>query len=273
MTIEKLYDSTIAEHYGAVTATALEPMHDLCLQQIANFLPADRSYRIVESSVGTGEFLAKFIHYIEDQNSGTDLDIIGFDVSRAMLDQAKQKVAFNGHVLPFQRAIEILDTQTVDLICAHYVLSYVPLKELTHTASRLLKKGGLISIASTLFDPSYPAMKRLHSSPIATLIGANKTPMRDLVNIPGDRTLLENELHDLGFEVLKSEEIPKDYSFASLKDYLVWAYYGGWATHAIDALGVRPNMLSRWIHFICNRLYFPIEESQTHLCLLARKVA
>lgn len=129
--------------YDYVFGKLLHPGRESAVRYINQHLPADA--RILEVGVGTGLSLPLYRE---------DLTIVGIDVSREMLDKAKQRVERED--LRQVAALVEMDAENLkfpdcsfDAVVAMYVASVVPnLERFIHEITRVCVAGGAIIVVN-----------------------------------------------------------------------------------------------------------------------------
>jgi len=74
-----------------------------------------------------------------------------------------------------------------------------------------------------------------------------------------------------GFVVRQCETFQPKLKFRDLDEFLDFAYYGGWLTPFIDAIGL--HQAGAFTRFILNRFFFPMEDHHSIEIHLAQKVS
>lgn len=77
------------------------------------------------------------------------LRFTGLDISPAMLAAASARLPLKAVLAPAQDAEHHLQTQSFDWVLAHFILAYVPLRDVLQQAHKLLKPGGVLSLVSS----------------------------------------------------------------------------------------------------------------------------
>lgn len=254
------YDDDWGGIYAAARACCVEQIHRASRQR---GLPPDT----VDLGIGTG-------------NSLVDLErrlslgkCIGFDLSRGMLKQARSKL---GERVELLREDALLATRrmpaaSVDLVLCHFLLSFVAAEPLLDQAYRLLRPGGLFSLATS----TQRSLGELHSgrfSRTGRLLGVRRELHK--VSTPADHRHCLELLRARGFTIVDDHSQRRRVLFESFNDIRDWALNSGWVAASLDdpfglriACGTAIFALAR----VTMHPLYPIEAHSEISIVLARK--
>src|SRR5262249_44583569 len=92
----------------------------------------------------------------------------------------------------------------------------------------------------------------------------------DLVCNPADREEVVQTLERHGFAVRACEVFEPALKFRSFREFMAFAYHGGWLTPFIETLGLhKAGMTTR---LLMNLFLFPVEDRHNIVIALAQKV-
>lgn len=225
--VTRVYDR-IAARYDEDWAGIYASARRCCLEQIGRAAqdfaqPLDT----VDLGIGTGNSLHELRARVQLGQC------TGFDVSPGMLQQAAGKLG--DHVALVRddalAASKRLQTASTDLVLCHFLLSFVAAEPLLDEAYRLLRPGGLISLATS----TQRSLSELHSGRFyrsGQILGVRRALRRS--STPADHRHCLGLLRERGFEPIESCLQRRRLQFRSFADVRNWALNSGWAAAALD---------------------------------------
>ncbi|MDV6345002.1 class I SAM-dependent methyltransferase [Nitrosomonas sp. Is37] len=195
---------------------------------------------IVDVGTGTGENILLAKNFF-----GSLDEVYGIDISRKMLEIAKEKYPPMQTVQASALSMSNFIHHKVDLVFIHFLLSYVSIDKLLPLVSQLLKPDGYISIASSLLS-SWPKGQKLGMS-----LGLSPGSAKHY--IPKSSEELRSKLTDLGFKEADSIEIRKRMIFDSIDDVYRFGFEQGWVYQLfelLDCAGNPEKFAKDWGHII-----------------------
>jgi SAM-dependent methyltransferase len=265
--IQRQYDEVIAEHYDLDPYRVIGRSLDRAVAQIGRELglgARSASIQVLDLGVGTGSFLAKLGAHVGP------IRPYGIDISQKMIDIASQKVP--GLNAAVDDAVN-LDAQflgeSFDIICTHYVTGFVPMAELATKIRDRLASGGYWSLVGGT-KGGFPALRSKADSKAARLLfGGNTVDVDDRVCNPADRAEILRTFETHGFDVCRCETFAPRLDFKNLDDFLAFAYYGGWLTPFVEALGL--HRMQGTTKAEVDSLFFPVTDYHSIEIALAKK--
>jgi SAM-dependent methyltransferase len=268
-TIQRQYDEVISPHYDRDPQSVIGDSLERAADQIQNrkVLGSNSARtRILDVGVGTGRFLAKL-----KALGGQRVQPFGLDLSEKMVDIARQKVPdLIAAVDDAANLAEHFPDQSFDLICTHFITGFVPMQLLAPKICERLDKGGYWSLVGGT-KAGFPALQtKAQAKPLRWLFGGRKLVIDDHVCNPADRTEVVQTLEENGFAVRECETFEPALNFRKFKDFMDFAYWGGWLTPFIEALGLhKANAMTR---LMLNLFFFPVHDHHSIEIVLAQKV-
>jgi len=268
-TIQRQYDEVIASHYDldpqAVTGDTL----DRAAEQIrTQLLLGDRStpLRVYDVGTGTGMFLTRLRAL-----AGDNLQPFGLDLSQKMIDCAYQKIPDLVGAVDTAANLEChFPDQSFDLICTHFISGFVPMSVLAPKVWSRLEEGGYWSYLGAT-KGAYPNLRaQANHKLLRWTLGGPKLDIDGLVMSPANRQEVFDTMERTGFVVRQCETFQPKLRFRDLDEFLDFAYYGGWLTPFIEAMGL--HKAGPFTRFVLNRCLFPIEDHHSIEIHLAQKV-
>src|SRR5262249_47258857 len=157
-----------------------------------------------------------------------------------------------------------------DLISTHFVTGFVPMSALAPQIHRRLAAGGYWSLVGGT-KAGFPALQKKGRSPVGRWLYGGPTPsLDDVVCNPAGREEGVRELTAHGFALRAVETFTPEFEFCNLDEFLAFAYYGGWLTPFIEALGLHKAKPAT--KALLNLFVFPIRDHHSIEIVLARKV-
>lgn len=264
--LSKLYNR-IATTYDSDWNGIYRDSREININQIVKRLESKTIVSALDLAVGTG-------NVFHELSKRVDIECcIGNDISTGMLDQAKQKL--NGSFVSIcDDALNIerhIPRQSQDLILCHFIFSYVDPNDILERAYRLLKPGGLISIASST-QQALVEIHRDHFPKAGKLLAVDASLGRSYT--PGSHQELCEIVNRHGFEILENEQYQKETSFCSFDDVSDWAMGSGWAAQYFDRyywvkrLGARAWFASAKLLY---QPFYPVKATNDISLILARR--
>jgi SAM-dependent methyltransferase len=269
-TIQRQYDEVIASHYDLDPQSVTGDTLDRAAEQIrTQRILGDLStrLRVYDVGMGTGMFLTRLRAMADDQ-----IQPFGLDLSQKMIDCAYQKIPdLVGAVDTAVNLDAHFPEQSFDLICTHFISGFVPLHVLAPKVWSRLEEGGYWSYLGAT-KGSYPNLQaKADNQVLRWMLGGPKLDIDSMVMSPANQQEVFDTLERNGFVVRQCETFQPELKFRDLDQFLDFAYYGGWLTPFIEAIGLhKAGALTR---FVLNRFFFPIEDHHSIEIHLAQKVA
>lgn len=239
-----------------------------CLRQIATELaPTDSPLDVVDLGIGTGNAL-------RDLRSRIPLGrCTGFDLSRGMLDQAAHKLGPGVSLIrdDAKNAADYLAPASQDLVLCHFLLSFVDPERMFEIAFRLLRPGGVLSLATSTRQ-SLRELSRGRFRRASKVLGVRRSLQK--AHTPRDHRHCQRMLEAHGFDVAAEHLHRQPLRFESFDDVRNWALNSGWIPSALDdPTGLRIVCGSAAIACVELLMYplYPVEAVTDISIVLARK--
>jgi SAM-dependent methyltransferase len=228
---------------------------------------AEASLRVLDLGMGTGRFLGRL-----GELAGP-LKPYGIDISQKMVEIARARVeGLTAVVDDVARLDAHFGAEPFDLVASHFVTGFVPVRVLAPKIRRRLAPGGLWSLVGGL-QTGFPALQRMaERRSIRWLFGGGAEALKvsDFTS-PRELAELVVELERSGFVVREAELFAPTLRFADFREFLDFAYYGGWLTPFLESRGVhRAGPIVRALLDAC---FFPFDDEHRIAIVLAEKRA
>ncbi|MGD2171944.1 MAG: class I SAM-dependent methyltransferase [Gammaproteobacteria bacterium] len=197
----------------------------------------------------------------------------GFDLSRGMLRQARSKLGDRVELLREDalRAARHMPAASADLVLCHFLLSFVAADPLLDEVYRLLRPGGLFSLATS----TQRSLGELHSgrfSRTGRLLGVRRELQK--ASTPADHRHCLELVRTRGFTIVDEHSQRRQLLFESFADVRDWALNSGWIAGSLDdPFGLRiacATAIFALARLTMHPLY-PIEAHSEISIVLARK--
>lgn len=259
-----LYDQ-VAEHYDiADRFQVITETHHLFHEQVQKRLSERYTpLTIVDFGVGDGRLLGSL------KSLFPDAKLIGLDTSSGMLQLAEQDYGITTIQTDFRQADQYIAPHSADLIIAHFILAFIDYETLLQVASRVLKPGGLLSIAATTYE-SFPKGHTLIEKRIQALkftkallsywyhraLNQTHTPKTDEQKI--------KFIHQAGLKRLDYSVFSKRLHCESINACYDYGFRAGWLPNAINYSWIPPKCVES-ICKACLKHLLPIPFDDEHI--------
>jgi len=268
-TIQRQYDEVIASHYDRDPQSVIGDSLDRTIAHIQRHLLAinPAPLRALDIGMGTGRFLHKL-----KVCSNRPIVPFGLDLSEKMIDVARSRLPDLVAAVDDAANLEShFQTEVFDLLSTHYLTGFIPLHVLAPMIRKRLAEGGYWSFIGGT-KAGFPILAAKMHSPALRLLFRGKTPeVDDLVCNPLDQDEVTRTLIANGFVIRQCETFLPPLQFATFDEFLEFAYWGGWLTPFIEALGL--HRAGKLLRALLNVLVFPIADQHNIVIVLAQKTA
>ena len=269
-TIQRQYDEVIASHYDLDPQSVTGNTLDRAAEQIRNqqiLADASAPLRVYDVGMGTGMFLTRLRALTGDR-----IQSFGLDLSQKMIDCAYQKIPDLVAAVDTAAHLDAhFPEQSFDLISTHFISGFVPLHVLAPKVWSRLEDGGYWSYLGAT-KGAYPGLQaKANNKLLRWMFGGQSLDIDSMVLSPANQQEVFAVLERSGFVVRQCETFQPKLKFRDLDEFLDFAYYGGWLTPFIDAIGL--HQAGAFTRFILNRFFFPMEDHHSIEIHLAQKVS
>jgi ubiquinone/menaquinone biosynthesis C-methylase UbiE len=260
------YDSDFCQLYEHAHNRVIDQLNEHVLGQAGQMdqlLTAGAKVR--EGCVGHALDLAggtgQFWHRLRGQLSWQSLTIN--DVSSSMLACAKQKLPTDTHFMQgdLGRILEAVLPERFDLVTSHFLFSFVCRKRIFETAHRLLRRGGVFSIATT----TQQDLKALYTGRFKIaghLFRVERYVSR--AHTPQYHGTLHDELASAGFEVISHAHLKSPIVLNRFEDVRAWALDSGWAASFFERFPRLKMALTTGAFRVAERVMHPLYPITAH---------
>jgi ubiquinone/menaquinone biosynthesis C-methylase UbiE len=266
--IQRQYNDIIAPHYDEDPQSVTSDTLDRAVAQLRRRQPAGANgmpFKVFDVGMGTGLFLAKL-----KAAMGCSIEPFGLDLSAKMIEVARTKIRDLTAVVD---NADNLDAhflhESFDLIATHFITGFVPATVLAPKIWDRLAEGGCWSLIGGT-KQGFPALQtKANSRFLRWMLGGKELDVDHMVCNPADRAELVQTLERHGFVIRECETFRPEIRFANLNEFLDFAYYGGWLTPFVEALGL--HEARAMVRLVLNTFVFPINDHHCIEVVLAQK--
>jgi SAM-dependent methyltransferase len=268
--IQRQYDEVIAAHYDLDPQGLIGDSLDRALAQIqeeAITVAVDTPLRVLDIGMGTGRFLEKL-----SSESERPIQPFGLDVSARMIEVARTRLPDLVAAVDDAANLDAhFPPEAFDLVSTHFVTGFVPAEILAPKIwSRLAPAGHWSFVGGT--KAGFPELQnKADSKALQWVFGGKTLAVDDLVCNPANRADVVGTLERHGFVIRACETFEPPVSFANLNEFLEFAYYGGWLTPFVAALGLHKT--NAMVRALMNTFVFPMRDHHNIEIALAQKAA
>lgn len=225
--VARVYDD-VAHTYDSDFFRLYERAHTGVIDQVCAYLGnigADARGCVghaVDLAGGTGQFW----HRLQAQLNWSSLTLN--DASTSMLSCAKRKLPNDTAFIQgdSRKIVDHVTPYSKDLVTSHFLFSFLDRQSVYNTAIRLLKTGGLFSIATTT-QQDLKALYTGRFEKTGKILRVERYLSRACT--PPSHEALGKELADFGFELVDQTHLTPPFEFLCFEDVRAWALESGWA--------------------------------------------
>lgn len=229
------YTDEVVEKYADDPFGLLAETQNLVHQQLSHILEARLGNhhidRLLDVAIGHGK------SFIQADKHFDVTEFIGNDYSAGMLEEAKKNFpnfkAIHGDCVEIDKHIP---AESVDVVYAHYVLSYVNAINLFKAIHHVLKPGGYLSLATSTWDNLRDAQE-VFQKELPFLFNREKSIQRYKGKIPINGEHVQQMLRQCGFTNIAIDYVKTEMTFNHFDEF--WAYFAeaGWHVQSARITG------------------------------------
>jgi SAM-dependent methyltransferase len=263
--IQRQYDEVIASRYDfdpqGLTGKAL----DRAVAMMEGRLPGEPDelpLKVLDLGCGTGLWLEKL------RNAGVKLQPYGLDLSKKMVEVAHTRIPdLVSEVDDAAKLDDYFPEGNFDLVGTHFITGFVPLEVLAPKVHQKLAPGGLWSVMGATRGGFPELQRKASSAPCRWLFG--KLDVAKQVCVPADQNEVARTLQQHGYSVRHCENVRLPVSFRTFDEFMEFAYFGGWLTPFIEAVGL--HKAGRVVRFFMDSFFFPVQDHHSIFLVLGEK--
>jgi SAM-dependent methyltransferase len=268
--IQRQYDEIIVSRYDRDPQSVIGDSLDHAIAQIQShqLISANASpLQVLDVGLGTGRFLEKLTAAAQ-----RPIQPFGLDLSQKMIDVAHGRipslVAVRDNAANLDACFE---SQFFELVATHFVTGFVPLRVLAPKIWRKLRYGGYWSFVGGT-KAGFPVLQRkANADALRWVLGKRTLDVDGLVTNPADHQEVAEEMACNRFVVRTSKTFTPELRFANFREFLEFAYWGGWLTPFIESMGL--HRAKPALRMLFDTFIFPIEDHHSIEIVLAQKTS
>lgn len=266
------YRQDVAEKFHRDPFAIYEKTRQEALQQLQQLQLSDLP-QVLDIGAGTGDSLQAI-----QQQFVTD-KLYAMDISADMLALARKRLPNLETILgTIDQLPKHLAAETCDLVMSQFILAYVDADQLFQQAKRVLKPGGIYSIATTTTQCFGKTLERILRKEKSLLNKLTVRASRDNVeaereSVPKDMASFCDYAKQQGFKVLQAREMQHDLRFYNWRELWAYAYDAGWFINYLIERKITPfkGMLAFKLAQFIKLIQVPLIETSHVLVLTLQK--
>lgn len=272
MSLKAMYND-IAENYATANRFgAITQSHQVAIDQLQRFyLGMQPHYKVLDLGVGDGLFLQK-LHHVMSQAEFT-----GIDVSADMLKRAHEKLTLITIEGSATQASKFLPPHSQDLILAHFVNAYIPIKVLFNEAKLLTRANGHFSMITTTYDSFPLAQQRLaefisEGSILSSVVGHYYKSLVKNTTVAANNNELMHAFKQHQFEVIAHQRLEIPITINTIDELALFGIDGTWFLNSLSIRMLPKIFLIQRLKRLFSKIFtFPYHDTHIIDVVLARK--
>ncbi len=272
--IASYYDNISKNYYNTadIFGVLSQSCHTAAQQALGSeLLSHPHHLRILDLGVGDGTFL-KLMH----QNI-PNAELTGIDVSKEMLKIAQLQVPFHSIQCSAADADKHLPIHSQDLIIAHFISAYVPVRILFQQAKTMSKANGYFSFVTSTYE-SFPESQTqianfvAQDTLIGNLVGHYYKSILSRTPVASGMDEIHQLIEEFDFKLVHHQRIEIPIYFEDIEKLTEYAIHGGWFFNLLPETSFAKDfILERIKRFVARILKFPHRDTQVIDVLLLKK--
>lgn len=272
MALKALYSdvssrSGTANRFGSVSLS-----HQQAVAQIKRaHLGLKPHYKVLDLGVGNGDFLKKLQHCMPEAA------FTGIDVSPGMLHQACKLVPLTPIEASATEANHYLPHHSQDLVLAHFINAFVPIKKIFNQAKLLTRANGHFSLITTTYESFPIAQQQLaefiaKESLLSSIVGHYYKGIVKNTTVAAGEEELMNAFTQHQFEVVEHQRLSIPIVINSLDELAVFGIEGTWFLNGLSIRMLPRNFLLQRLKRLFSKIFtFPYNDTHIIDVVLAKK--
>ncbi|PWY54216.1 methyltransferase [Legionella qingyii] len=272
MSLKAMYNN-IAENYAMANRFgAISQSHQVAIEQMKRFyLGVKPHYKILDLGVGDGAFLKKL------QQVMPQAEFTGIDVSAEMLKHARETLPLITIEGSAAQASKFLPPHSQDLILAHFINAYIPIKVLFHEAKLLTRANGHFSMITTTYDSFPVAQQRLaefitEDSILSSVVGHYYKSIVKSTTVAANNNELMQAFKQHQFEVIAHQRLEIPITLNTIDELALFGIEGTWFLNTLSIRMLPKIFLIQRLKRLFSKIFtFPYHDTHIIDVVLARK--
>lgn len=267
MSLKAMYHNTPANRFGAISKS-----HQVAIEQMQHFfLGMKPHYKVLDLGVGDGSFLKEL------QEVMPQAEFTGIDVSTEMLQHAQEQLPLVTIEGSAAQANKFLPPHSQDLILAHFINAYIPIKVLFNQAKLLTRANGHFSLITTTYDSFPVAQQRLaefisEDSILSGVIGHYYKSIAKNTTVAASNDELILAFQQNQFEVIAHQRLEIPITLNTLDELAIFGIEGTWFLNTLSIRMLPKIFLIQRLKRLFSKMFtFPYHDTHIIDVVLARK--
>lgn len=264
-TIADRYD--LADQFGSISKS-----HKAAVKQIEQMVPfTHQDFRVLDMGVGDASFIKKLHGFMPNAH------FTGIDVSPEMLKNAKNQMDLTTIEASAVDAPKYLPLHSQDLVLAHFINAYIPMKSLLDAVRLSVKTSGYFSFITTTYDSFPVAQKYLadfvaEGSLLSRVVGHYyKSVLKNTTVALGKKELLASLAHG-GFEVVDHQRFEIPIILNNIDELALFGIEGTWFLNSLSIKMLPKSFLLQRLKRLFERIFtFPYHDTHVIDVVIAKK--
>jgi ubiquinone/menaquinone biosynthesis C-methylase UbiE len=265
--------NAIAEHYNAADQFgAISKSHEVAIDQLKKTpISRKKSCKVLDLGVGDGAFLLKLTPFLNSPN------LTGIDISKEMLNKANQVLPINPIETSAASASHFLPHHSQDLVLAHFINAYIPIKTLFHEANILTRANGYFSLITTTYD-SFPQAQAYLTSFInqdtllSNIVGHYYKSIVKNTTVAASEDDLKQAFKTHEFQIVEHQRLSIPITLNNIEELTTFGIDGTWFLNTLSIKILPKKFLIARLQRLFTQIFtFPYHDTHVIDVVLAKK--
>jgi ubiquinone/menaquinone biosynthesis C-methylase UbiE len=272
MSLKAMYNN-IANHYAIANRFgSISESHECAIAQIKRaHLGLRPKYKVLDLGVGNGTFLQRL------QAEMPYADFTGIDISGEMLANAQKLFPLKTIEASATDASHYLPHHSQDLILAHFINAYLPIRTLFKQAKLLTRANGHFSLITTTYESFPVAQQQLadfiaNDSILSSIVGHYyKAIVKNTTVAAGEEELLHS-FEQSHFNIVEHQRLHIPIVLNDIDELARFGIEGTWFLNSLAIRMLPKNFLIQRLKRLFSRIFtFPYHDTHVIDVVLAKK--
>lgn len=272
MSLKAMYNKIAPNYITADQFGSISDSHAAAIWQIRQENLGHRPhYKVLDLGVGNGAFLKKL------KSCMPKADFTGIDISGEMLHRARKALPLTAIEASATEASHYLPPHSQDLVLAHFINAYIPIRTLFSEASLLTRANGHFSLITTTYE-SFPLAQRYladfiaEGSILSKIIGHYYKAMVRNTMVASGRDELLHAFSQHHFKIVDHTRLEIPISIKNLDELAIFGIEGTWFLNSLSIRMLPKSFLLQRLRRLFEQIFtFPYHDTHIIDVVLARK--
>ncbi|KTD24301.1 small-molecule methyltransferase IraA [Legionella lansingensis] len=256
-----------ADRFGSITQS-----HRAAIAQIRRErLGLRPHYKVLDFGVGNGAFLKQLKTFMPEA------DFTGIDISPKMLVLARKALSLTTIEGSAIEASRYLPHHSQDLVLAHFINAYIPIRTLFDEADLLTRANGYFSLITTTYE-SFPVAQQYlaefiaKGSLLSTVVGHYYKTMIKNTTVASGLDELMHVFTQHKFKMLRHERLYIPILINDIDELIQFGIEGTWFLNSLAIRMLPKNFLLQRLKRLFSEIFtFPYRDTHIIDVILAKK--